>query len=120
MLEYYGSPTRPTRYSEGGWLEPATWAAWTRMVTSLPRTLQGDHPGRRRELPEEVEGILYEHPAVEQVVLVGMPDETHGEGWSPSSDQDLRTLDAEVRDYLGGKVADSRFPGGWKRSTSSK
>jgi acyl-CoA synthetase (AMP-forming)/AMP-acid ligase II len=62
--------------------------------------------------PQEVEGILYEHPAVEQVALVGMPDETCGEvpvaiiRTRPGSSLDVE----EVLQYLAGKVAGFKIP----------
>ena len=62
--------------------------------------------------PREVEGILYEHPAVEQVALIGMPDETYGEvpvavvRSRPDSSLDVE----EVRQYLAGKVAGFKIP----------
>jgi acyl-CoA synthetase (AMP-forming)/AMP-acid ligase II len=62
--------------------------------------------------PQEIEGILYEHPSIEQVALIGFPDRKYGEipvaivkgkpGVHLSLDQ--------IIEYLKGKVAGFKIP----------
>jgi acyl-CoA synthetase (AMP-forming)/AMP-acid ligase II len=115
MLGYYGKPDETDAvFLEGGWFR-------TGDVGSMDADGYLYFHGRYKEIirvggenfsPQEVEGILYEHPAVEQVALVGMPDETYGE--VPVAVMRTRpgsSLDAEeVREYLAGKVAGFKIP----------
>jgi fatty-acyl-CoA synthase len=115
MLGYYGKPDETDAvFLEGGWFR-------TGDVGSMDADGYLYYHGRYKEIirvggenfsPEEVEGALYEHPAVEQVVLVGTPDETYGE--VPVAVIKTRpglSLDVEgVRDYLAGKVAGFKIP----------
>ena len=115
MLGYYGKPDETDAvFLEGGWFR-------TGDVGSMDADGYLYYHGRYKEIirvggenfsPEEVEGILYEHPAVEQVALIGIPDETYGE--VPVAAVRTRpglSLDAgEVRDYLGDKVAGFKIP----------
>jgi long-chain acyl-CoA synthetase len=62
--------------------------------------------------PREIEEVLYEHPAVAEAAVIGVPHPTHGEevaavvalkpGASASED--------ELRDYAKGKVAAYKYP----------
>jgi fatty-acyl-CoA synthase len=115
MLEYYGKPDETEAVFFGdGWLR-------TGDMGSMDADGYLYFHGRYKEIirvggenfsPEEVEGILYEHPAVEQVALVGVPDETYGE--TPVAVVKAKPGSAlsveEVRDYLGGKVAGFKIP----------
>ncbi len=115
MLEYYGKPDETEAVSlEGGWFR-------TGDMGSIDEDGYLYYHGRYKEIirvggenfsPEEVEGILYKHPAVEQVALVGMPDETYGE--VPVAVVRTRPGCAlsveEVREYLGSKVAGFKIP----------
>jgi fatty-acyl-CoA synthase len=115
MLEYYGKPDETEEVFFGeGWLR-----------TGDMGSMDGDgylyFHGRYKEIirvggenfsPEEVEGILYEHPDVKQVALVGVPDEAYGEvpvavvKTEPDSALDIE----QVRDYLTDKVAGFKIP----------
>lgn len=115
MLEYYGKPEETDAvFLEDGWFR-------TGDMGSMDADGYLYYHGRYKEIirvggenfsPEEVEGILYEHPAVEQVALVGMPDETYGEvPVAVVRTRTGRTLDAEeVREYLGDRVAGFKIP----------
>lgn len=115
MLEYYGKPDETDAvFLEGGWFR-------TGDMGSMDEDGYLYYHGRYKEIirvggenfsPEEVEGILYEHPAVEQVALVGVPDETYGE--VPVAVVRTRQGSSlgveEVREYLGGRVAGFKIP----------
>ncbi len=115
MLGYYGKPDETDAvFLKDGWFR-------TGDMGSIDADGYLYYHGRYKEIirvggenfsPEEVEGVLYEHPAVEQVALVGMPDETYGE--VPVAVVRTRpglALDVEeVREYLGDKVAGFKIP----------
>lgn len=115
MLEYYGKPEETEAvFFKDGWFR-------TGDMGSMDAEGYLYYHGRYKEIirvggenfsPEEMEGILYEHPAVEQVALVGMPDETYGEiPVAVVRTRPGRTLDVEeVRGYLAGKVAGFKIP----------
>src|SRR6202011_6249635 len=60
----------------------------------------------------EVEGALLRHPAVEEVAIVGMPDETWGE--APHAFVVLRAgcsaTEAELREFARGRMAHFKCP----------
>ena len=72
------------------------------------------HPGRRERLPREVEEFLYTHPDVEDVQVIGVPDERYGEelmAWVPvrpgaAGESTPRTL----REYCRGRIAHFKIP----------
>jgi acyl-CoA synthetase (AMP-forming)/AMP-acid ligase II len=115
MLGYYGKPDETEEVFFGdGWFR-------TGDMGSMDADGYLYFHGRYKEIirvggenfsPEEVEGMLYEHPAVKQVALVGVPDEAYGEvpvavvKTKPGS-----ALDTEqMREYLGDKVAGFKIP----------
>lgn len=115
MLEYYGKPDETAGVFLGnGWLR-------TGDMGSMDADGYLYFHGRYKEIirvggenfsPEDVEGVLYEHPAVEQVALVSIPDDTYGEVpiaiVKTKSGSTLGT--EEVRDYLSGRVAGFKIP----------
>lgn len=115
MLEYYGKPDETDEvFLEGGWFR-------TGDMGSMDPDGYLYYHGRYKEIirvggenfaPEEVEGMLAEHADVEQVSLVGVPDETYGEvpvaviRSRPGSNLGVE----EVREYLTGRVAGFKIP----------
>jgi fatty-acyl-CoA synthase len=62
--------------------------------------------------PREVEEFLYGHPAIEDVQVIGVPDEKYGEelcAWIRLRPGQQLTLD-EVRAYCTGKIAHYKIP----------
>jgi fatty-acyl-CoA synthase len=62
--------------------------------------------------PQEIEGILYEHPHIEQVALVGAPDPKYGEipvAFVKKKSGAELTLE-QIKEYLQGKVAGFKIP----------
>lgn len=115
MLGYYGKPEETEEvFLEGGWFR-------TGDMGGIDAEGYLYYHGRYKEIirvggenfaPEEVEGMLVEHAEVEQVSLVGMPDETYGEipvaviRSRPGSELGVE----EVREYLSGRVAGFKIP----------
>jgi long-chain acyl-CoA synthetase len=62
--------------------------------------------------PREVEEVLYGHPAVQEVAVVGVPDDTMGEEVGAAvvlkPGEDVST--DELRDYVKGEVANYKYP----------
>ncbi len=68
--------------------------------------------GGENVYPAEVEGVLYEHPAVAEVAVIGLPDEKWGEAVTAVvalNEAAELTLD-ELRDFADGKLARYKLP----------
>jgi len=64
--------------------------------------------------PREIEEFLYTHPDIEDVQVVGVPDEKFGEelcAWIKMKDAGATPLDAEaVREFANGRLAHYKIP----------
>ena len=62
--------------------------------------------------PREVEEVLYEHPAVQEVAVVGVPDEKMGEevGAAVALKEGQEVSEDELRDYVKNEVAGYKYP----------
>ena len=68
--------------------------------------------GGENVYPREVEEFLYSHPAIEDVQVIGVPDEKYGEelcAWIKLRPGQELTEDA-VRQYCQGKIAHFKIP----------
>ena len=66
--------------------------------------------------PREVEEFLYQHPAIGDVQVVGVPDERYGEelcAWVRLREGQEVTGD-ELRDWCRGKIASFKIPRYWR------
>jgi len=77
-------------------------------VELLGRGSTSINTGGEKVHPEEVEGVLHGHPAVADVLVVGVPDERWGSAVTalvqpvPGASIDLATLVAHCREHLAG------------------
>jgi fatty-acyl-CoA synthase len=68
--------------------------------------------GGENVYPREIEEFLYSHPAVQDVQVIGVPDEKYGEevmAWVKLREGQAATAD-EIRDYCRGKIAHYKIP----------
>ena len=62
--------------------------------------------------PREVEEVLYEHPAVREAAVIGLPDDEYGEevGAAVTLKDGTSASAAELRDFVKGQVAAYKYP----------
>ncbi len=68
--------------------------------------------GGENIFPREIEDFLYTHPGVEQVEVIGAPDEKYGEevcAWIKLREGHSAT-EEEIRDFCRGKIAHFKIP----------
>ncbi len=68
--------------------------------------------GGENIFPREIEDFLYMHPAVEQVEVIGAPDEKYGEevcAWIKLREGQTATAE-EIRDFCKGQIAHFKIP----------
>jgi fatty-acyl-CoA synthase len=72
--------------------------------------------GGENVYPREIEEFLYKHPKVQDVQVIGVPDERYGEEIMarvvPRQGEDV-TID-ELRDCCEGQISYYKIPGYWK------
>jgi fatty-acyl-CoA synthase len=68
--------------------------------------------GGENVYPREIEEFLYSHPKVQDVQIIGVPDEKYGEeimAWVKLREGQAATVE-EIRDYCRGKIAHYKVP----------
>lgn len=81
MKEYWGDPAQTEETIKNGWLHTGDLAYRDEegYYYIVDRVKDMYISGGENVYPKEVEGVLMEHPDVEEVAVVGVPDETWGE-----------------------------------------
>ena len=83
MRGYHDAPRRrPTPSTPTAGTTPATWRPWTRdgYLRIEGRVKDMIIRGGENIYPREIEDVLFAHPAVAEVAVVGVPDEQLGRG----------------------------------------
>ncbi|TWU25404.1 Long-chain-fatty-acid--CoA ligase [Novipirellula galeiformis] len=119
MIGYYHMPDRTAAAIDAdGWLH--TGDLGMRQSNGYYRITGRLHDmiirGGENIYPREIEERLYEHPAVEDVQVVGVPDRRFGEevlAWVKLKRGDTAT-EAELREFCGESLSRFKVPRYWK------
>lgn len=119
MLGYYHLPDKTAAAIDcDGWLH--TGDLGMRQPNGYYRITGRLHDmiirGGENIYPREIEERLYEHPAVEDVQIVGVPDHRFGEqilAWVKLK-RDQQANEAELREFCGQSLAHFKVPHYWK------
>jgi len=85
-------------------------------VTIVGRSKDMIIRGGENVYPREVEEFLYGHPQIQDVQVIGVPDEKYGEevmAWVILKPGQTTTAD-ELTDYCRGKIAHYKVPRYWR------
>jgi fatty-acyl-CoA synthase len=115
MKEYYRKPAETAAsFTEDGWFRTGDAAMWLAdgHLRFLGRYKDMLKVGGENVDPMETEGLLLEHPAVQQVAVVGLPDERLGEvAVAYVEHRAGAKIDAEeVLAHCRGKIASFKLP----------
>jgi fatty-acyl-CoA synthase len=119
MLGYWDNPEATTRAIDAArWMHTGDLAVMDEdgYVTIVGRSKDMIIRGGENVYPREVEEFLYAHPAVQDVQVIGVPDQKYGEevmAWVILKPNQGVT-DADLRDYCRGKIAHFKVPKYWK------
>ena len=114
MAGYYDDPVATAQAIRGGWFHSGDAAVVhpDGFVEIRDRLKDVIISGGENISSVEVEGTLLHHPAVQEVAIVGMPDETWGE--APHAFVVLRAgasvSEAELREFVRGRLAHFKCP----------
>jgi fatty-acyl-CoA synthase len=115
MKDYYKKPAETAAaFTEDGWFHTGDAAMWLPdgCLRFLGRYKDMLKVGGENVDPMETEGLLLEHPAVQQAAVVGLPDERLGEVAVAYIQCRVETM-IDAEDVLGhcrGKVASFKLP----------
>ncbi|KUJ85497.1 AMP-binding protein [Ruegeria marisrubri] len=115
MLRYWNDPEKTaTAIDEARWIASGDIAmmddeGYVQIVGRIKDMLIR---GGENIFPREIEDFLYTHPAIEQVEVIGAPDEKYGEevcAWIKLREGHSVTEEA-IRDFCRGKIAHFKIP----------
>ena len=119
------------RHPIGYYKDEAKTAATFRMIDGMRFSIPGDYAsidadgtltlvgrgsvcvntGGEKVFPEEVEEVIKQHPAVNDAVVVGVPDDRFGEAvWAVVQAGDVPATDQEVIDHVKTRLAHYKAP----------
>ena len=114
MTEYWQDPVQTEETIRGGWLHTGDLARMDEdgYFYLIDRAKDMYISGGENVYPAEIERVLRAHPAVEDIAVVGAPDDTWGEvGYAfviPKPGADLRP--EEVIGFCDGRLARYKWP----------
>jgi len=119
MLGYFDMPERTAdAIDSDGWLHTGDLVSMdSRGYTVITGRLKDMIiRGGENIYPREIEELLFEHPKVADVAIVGLPDEKWGEtvgAFIRDADPDNPATDAELRAYVRESLSPQKTPQSW-------
>jgi fatty-acyl-CoA synthase len=119
MLGYWGNPEATAEAIDAGrWMHTGDLATMDAegYVNIVGRSKDMVIRGGENVYPIEVENFLYGHPKIQDVQVIGVPDEKYGEelmAWVILRPGQAAAPE-ELRDYCQGKIAHYKVPRYWK------
>jgi fatty-acyl-CoA synthase len=119
MLGYWEDPVATTQAVDSArWMHTGDLATMDMegYVTIVGRSKDMIIRGGENVYPREVEEFLYGHPQIQDVQVIGVPDEKYGEevmAWVILKPGQTTTAD-ELTDYCRGKIAHYKVPRYWR------
>ena len=115
MKGYWNDPDRTAEaIDDDGWMHTGDLATMDAdgYVNIVGRIKDMVIRGGENVYPREIEEFLYQHPRIEDVQVVGVPDERYGEellACVRSADGEAITVE-EVREFCAGRIAHYKVP----------
>ena len=119
MLGYWEDPVATAQAVDSArWMHTGDLATMDMegYVTIVGRSKDMIIRGGENVYPREVEEFLYGHPQIQEVQVIGVPDEKYGEevmAWVILKPGQTTTAD-ELTDYCRGKIAHYKVPRYWR------
>ena len=117
---YYKLPEKTEELLEGGWLHSGDLGVMDEdgYIRITGRGKDMIIRGGENIYPREIEEVLFEHPQVSDVAIVGLPDAKWGEviaAFIRDVDAEEPATDLELHDYLRQHLAPTKTPRLWYR-----
>jgi long-chain acyl-CoA synthetase len=114
MKSYWERPDATAEAIRGGWFHSGDMATVDEdgYFFIVDRKKDMIIRGGYNVYPREVEEVLYEHPAVREAAVIGLPDDEYGEevGAAVTLKEGASATPAELRDFVKGQVAAYKYP----------
>jgi long-chain acyl-CoA synthetase len=114
MKGYLGRPDATAEALRGGWFHSGDMARQDDdgYFFIVDRKKDMIIRGGFNVYPRELEEVLYEHPAVREAAVIGIPDEEHGEEVAAAVvlKDGASVTPEELRDYVKSQVAAFKYP----------
>lgn len=111
---YESNPEANAKAFTDGWFRTGDQGVMDedRYVTLTGRLKEIINRGGEKISPKEVDEVLMDHPAVQQVVTFGVPHEKLGEEVAAAVvlREGIEATPAEIRDFAAGRLADFKVP----------
>ena len=114
MLGYYKRPAETAETLRGGWLHTGDvgYRDEDGYLFITDRIKDMIIKGGYNIYPSEIEGYLEKHPAVEEVSVIGMPDEKYGEGIAAFIVRrpGMTLVEADIIEFAKSKITPFKAP----------
>jgi fatty-acyl-CoA synthase len=115
MLGYWNNPAATAEViDEGRWMHTGDLATMNEQgyINIVGRIKDMIIRGGENIYPREIEEFLYTHPAIQDVQVIGVPDQRYGEevmAWVVLRPGE-QSVEGDIRDYCRGKIAHYKVP----------